>query len=89
MIILQGGVIRASGAVLMIISLTLFMFVVFSVFTATGGQLSPRIIFTTLSLLITLRLSSVDYVVRNILSMSEIHVAIARLQVRSRIDHHC
>lgn len=81
MIILQGGLIRASGAGLMIVSLTMFMFVMFSVFTATGGQLSPRIIFTTLSLLITLRTSSVDFLVRNILSISEIQVAIARLQV--------
>ena len=77
----QGGVIRASGAGLIIISLTLLMFLVFTVFTATGGELTPRNIFTTLSLLITLRVTSVDYMVLNILSMSEFKVVITRLQV--------
>ena len=57
------------------------MFLVFSVFTATGGELTPKNLFTTLSLLITLRLSSVDITILNILSISDIKVAITRLQV--------
>ena len=57
------------------------MFLLFSVFATTGGELTPRNLFTTLSLLIVLRLSSVDYVVQNILSMSELQVAVTRLQV--------
>lgn len=65
----------------MVTTLTLLMFLVFTVFTATGGELTPKKIFTTLSLLITLRITNVDYMVLNILSMSEFKVVMTRLQV--------
>jgi hypothetical protein len=65
----------------MIVSLTLLMFLLFSVFTAIGGELTPKRVFTTLSLLIVLRLTTVEFFILNVLAMTEGRVAVVRLQV--------
>ena len=79
--ILEGGIIRACGLGSVNIALTTAMFIVFSVYTATGGELSPRKVFITLSLLIILRLVSVQWSVHNVLNLFEGWVALVRLQV--------
>ena len=56
-------------------------FIVFSVYTGTGGVLTPKKVFTILSLLITLRLLCVHYAVKNALAMTEGYVALSRIQV--------
>ena len=80
-LILKGGIIRACGLGSVNIALTMATFLVFSVYTATGGELSPRKVFITLSLLIVLRLISVQYSVHNVLNLFEGWVALIRLQV--------
>ena len=56
-------------------------FILFSVYTAAGGVLTPKRVFTVLSLLIVLRLTTVHFMVQNALSMSEGLVAISRIGV--------
>ena len=80
-LILKGGLVRAFSLAFMIVSITIMSFIVFSVYTGTGGILTPKKVFTVLSLLINLRLTSVHFVVQNALAMSEGHVAISRIQV--------
>lgn len=65
----------------MIVSLNIVMFIVFSVYAATGGVLTPKKVFTTLSLLIVLRLTTVHFLVQNFLAFAEGRVATIRLQV--------
>ena len=78
--------IRACGLGSINTAITVAMFLVFSVFTATGGELSPRKVFVTLSLLIVLRLVAVQWGVHNVLNTFEGWVALVRLQVSSYID---
>jgi hypothetical protein len=80
-IILQAGFVRASGLAFTIISLSLMMFIIFTAFAATGGVLTPKKVFTTLSLLVVLRSTSIYYLVLNIPAMVEGRVATVRLQV--------
>ena len=83
-IIFHGGMVRGSSLGFTIVSLTLLMFLLFSVFAATGGELTPKRVFTTLSLLIVLRLTTVHFFVQNVLAMTEGRVAVVRLQVGSQ-----
>lgn len=80
---MEGGIIRACGLGFLSTALTIVMFLVFSVYTATGGELSPRRVFITLSLVIVLRLVAVQWGVHNILNSFEGWVALVRLQVSS------
>ena len=77
--------IRACGLGSVNTAITVAMFLVFSVFTATGGELSPRKVFVTLSLLIVLRLVGVQWGVHNVLNTFEGWVALVRLQVSNYI----
>ena len=85
-IILQGGMVRASGLGYTFVSLTLLMFLVFTVYIVTGGELTPKKVFTTLSLLIVLRLTSTHFFVQNVLAVTEGRVAVVRLQVSSMLN---
>ena len=76
--------VRGSSLGFTIVSLTLLMCLLFSVFAATGGELTPKRVFTTLSLLITLRFTTVHYFVKNVLAITEGRVAVVRLQVGSQ-----
>ena len=80
-IILQGGLIQGFSLGLTFTSLTLLMFFIFTAYTANGGELTPKKVFTTLSLLIVLRLTSVYFFIENVLAMTEGRVAVVRLQV--------
>ncbi len=62
-------------------SASLMAFVVFSVFTAVGGDLTPKKVFTTLSLIYVLRLVSVYQLILNVVGFSEAHVALTRIKV--------
>ena len=80
-IIFHGGMVRGSSLGFTFVSLTLLMCLPFTVFAATGGELTPKNVFTTLSLLIILRLTTVHFFVQNVLAMTEGRVAVVRLQV--------
>ena len=79
--------VRASNLGFAFVSLTLLMFLIFSVFMATGGELTPKKVFTTLSLLILMQLITIHSFAFNVLAMAEGRVAIVRLQVRSRCSY--
>ncbi len=72
---------RAASLAFMITSLTLIVYIVFAVYTATGGDLTPKKLFTTLSLLIVIRTTTVYAFIVNTLAMVEGRVATVRLQV--------
>ncbi|XP_064396710.1 ATP-binding cassette sub-family C member 4-like isoform X2 [Halichondria panicea] len=77
-IILQSATIRAIGLSLILVSVPIVSFTLFSVYTAIGGILTPKKVFTTLSLIILLKLDV--YAVVNIeLAISEGLVAISRI----------
>lgn len=80
-LVLEGGIIRAIGLGFITTSIPIVMFIVFSVYAATGGELSPRKVFITLSLVIVTRLVAVQWSVHNVLNLFEGWVAIVRLQV--------
>ena len=64
------------------VSLGVVNLLMFSTFTlATGNSLTPSIVFTTLSLTQSLRLSTIIFMVRFILGLQEAKVAFTRIQV--------
>ena len=80
-IIFQGALIRACNLGFMIVSVTFITWLVFTVYVTTGGTLTPKKVFTTLSLVTFLRLTSIHFVILNALGMSEGRVALKRIQV--------
>lgn len=79
-IIFRGAIIRACNLAYMIVSTSIIMWLVLTVHTSIGGELSTRQVFTLLSLLTSLRLSSYFFVLA-LLGFSEGRVAIHRIQV--------
>ena len=77
--------IRACNLAYMIVSTSIIMWLVLTVHTNTGGELSTGQVFTTLSLLTALRLSSYFFVLA-LLGYSEGHVAIHRIQVHCTVE---
>ncbi len=80
-LILKGGIVRASNLAFMMMSASLMAFVVFCVYTATGGDLTPKKVFTTLSLIYVLRLVTIHHLILNVVGFSEAHVALTRIKV--------
>ena len=80
-LILKGGIIRACGLGSVNIAVTAAMYLVFTVYAATGGELSPGRVFSTLSLVIVVRLIALQWNVHNVLNSFEGWVALVRLQV--------
>ena len=81
MFLLQGSMIQAFNAGFFLISQLFMSFILLTVYTSNGGDLSPKKIFTTVSLLFGLRITAVIRFATNIIHMSEAKVAISRLQV--------
>ncbi|XP_064381893.1 ATP-binding cassette sub-family C member 4-like isoform X2 [Halichondria panicea] len=79
-LILKGGIVRASNLAFMMMSASLMAFVVFCVYTATGGDLTPKKVFTTLSLIYVLRLVTIHHLILNVVGFSEAHVALTRIK---------
>ena len=79
-IIFQGAIIRACTLANMIVSVSIIMWLMMTAYVGTGGEPTTRQVFTTLSLLTTLRLSTYFFVLA-ILGYSEGQVAISRIQV--------
>ena len=65
----------------MLIFVNIVLFITFSTYTLNGGQLTSKTVFTSISLLLVLRLTSVHFLVNNILGVVEARVAAVRLQV--------
>ncbi len=81
-IIRSGGTIRVSLiAYFMGFGKTLVMSLIFVAFTSSGGTLTPRAVFTTLSLVLILRRIAMAFLIRSIFHLSEGSVAIRRIKV--------
>ena len=59
----------------------LTQFALFSTFVATGGELTPRKIFFSISIISTLRLAIIDLSVRSVLDFAQGLVALKRIKV--------
>ena len=81
LIIFRGALIRASNAAYYTVSIVAIMFMLFTTYVKTGGELTPKRVFTTLSLLIILRLTSIHFLVQSLLGLNEGRVASARITV--------
>lgn len=61
---------------------TLFLsFVGFSTFAGTGGEMNPRVVFTTLGIFAYVRLYFILFLILCFFALSEASVAIKRIQV--------
>ena len=82
-IILKGSIIRAINLSYYIVALPTIMFVVFSVYASIEGtcSLTPKKVFTTLSLLTFVRLTSVNFLLKGIIQVAEAKVALKRITV--------
>ena len=78
---MQAGLVNAAFLGFVAIFGNVVMYVVFTVYTATGGELTPKKVFTTLSLVFTLHLTTVSFLTVAILGVVEASVATRRLQV--------
>ena len=63
--------------------ITLAMSIVILTFAGTGGQLTPRRVFTVLSLVTALRRTNFNFFVRALFHVSELRVAQVRIKVCS------
>ena len=81
MFLLQGGMIQGFNLGFFLVSQLFMIFTLLTVYTLNGGDLSPKKVFVTISLLFGLRLTAVIRFAVNITYMSEAKVAISRLQV--------
>ena len=73
---------RAVNLAFFYVSLGLVNLLMFSTFTlATGNPLTPRMVFTTLTLLQNLRWATIIFMVELILGLQEAKVAFTRIQV--------
>ena len=87
-LILYAGFIKAIALALMIVFVNIVMFISFTIYVANGGELTSKKVFTTISLLINLRLTSIHFFVQNVLGVVEAQVAAVRLQVSLYFNVH-
>ena len=81
MIVIKGALIQSLNLGFISFSLPMILFVMFSVYASGGGTLTPRRVFTTLSLLSAVRRTAVYCIVLASLTLSEARVALQRIQV--------
>ena len=81
-LILKGGIARTlTQAFNFGIAVPFMMALTFITFAAVGGEVTPRRVFTTLSLIGFLRRSSIAFIVRCFFVVYEARVALVRIQV--------
>ena len=61
--------------------ISVIAYIVFATYTATGGEITPKKLFTTLSLLVFLRRTIFGFI-QTVLSVVEGRVALIRLKVK-------
>ena len=84
--ILIGGLIRAAvQAYQHGYSITLILAFIFIPFAGTGGILTPRRVFIVLSLVTSVRLTSIDFLLNALFLLSDGCVAARRIQVYTSI----
>ena len=73
--------IQGINALLFYTSLTLFTFITFSTYAGLGNTVSPKKVFTAITLFSFIRLYCVQFFVLSLLSISELVVEIKRIEV--------
>ena len=79
--VIKGAAIRAFNLGYFSFSLPVILFVTFTVHLFIGQDLTPRAVFTTLSLLSLVRLTGVHFIVQAFLTMTEARIATHRIEV--------
>ena len=80
-IITQASVIQIINSVLFYTSISLLNFTTFSTYASLGNTLSPKVVFTAITLLSFIRLYCVQFFVLGFLGLSELLVAVKRIEV--------
>ena len=80
-IITQASMIQGINLVLYYSSLSLLSFTTFSTYAGLGNALSPKKVFTAITLFSFIRLYCIYFLVFAFLSLSELSVAIKRIEV--------
>ena len=80
-ILLKAYVIRAINLAYFAFSLPLIMFIIFSIYVSFIGDLTPRKVFVTLSLITYLKITSIHIFILTTLTLSEGRVAWKRIKV--------
>ena len=80
-VVLQGSIIRALSLSYYSVYVPLVMFAMFSVYATGGGTITPKRVFTILSLLSVVRAFAVHFFTNGVLMVSEALVAVTRIQV--------
>ena len=80
-LITQASIIRACNLAFAYVSLNVLNFLTFSTYTASGNDLTPRTVFTFISLISFGRLYFVHFLIIFLLSISEVRVAMKRIKV--------
>jgi len=80
-IITQASMIRGINLVLFYTSLNLLSFTTFTTYAGLGNALSPRKVFTAITLFSFTRLYCIQFVVLCVLALSELFVAVKRIEV--------
>ena len=80
-LVTQASLIRASNLALFFVSLNILSFLTFSVYAGSGNILTPRTVFTVISLISFGRVYLVLFLVVFLLSISELRVALKRIKV--------
>ncbi len=86
-LIFKSLVIRAIQQGNATVSITVLAFLIFVTHAARGGEVNPRNVFTTLSLLYQLRTTIYFGFVASVLDFSEMNVAMKRIQVSTALIH--
>ena len=81
-LIREGGIIRSlAGSFIFGGVMPIMMGLTFTVFVVSGGELTSQRVFTTLSIVNPLRLTSITFVVNSFFLLYETRVALKRIQV--------
>ena len=73
--------IKVINSVLFYTSISLLSFITFSTYAGVGNALSPKIVFTAITLLSFIRLYCIQFFVLAFLGLSELSVAVKRIEV--------
>ena len=80
-----GGVITGAALAFVMVASSFILYLVFVTYVSAGGELTSRNVFTTLSLVLSLRLICVELFSKALLDFSEALVAIERIEVCTRL----
>ena len=79
--ITKAAIIRIGTYAFFAFTTVFLSFVGFSTFAGIGGEMNPRIVFTTLGIFTYVRLYFILYLILCLFALSEASVAIKRIQV--------